>query len=552
MTAILKPTPTRWMWLLAGVLMLGEFLLFDAMTSRYHASIYPRWNDQIQYLTDAYTAYDHMQAHGLAAGLKFALGKSAVQGTLHDAGALVVFWLAGSASRSAALSLNMLVFLAWQAALLFTIFRSTGSRVLAWMGFGLLLCVARPWAAEAGTAVDFRLDHGAMCLFGIASCAALLTRGFRSAGWSLAFGVAAGVTILERFLTAAYFGPIFVLLALWLLTGTDRLRRLRNLLLAGGVVAVMTLPVFWINREGILNYYWVGQVTGAESAARLRGFEGWQSVQFVFGNLAQLQLGAWFGWTVAALTALLFLIVYPNLRKPAALLDPDWLSQGFIFVLLPAAILTYHRQKSEVVLGILVPGVLLLVLWLWRALWVWMDPGAPGTLPRILTALPAIAAIAAGGYYFSSQELRPPHSRDFLEGARHVNRLADYIFRTVRAGNLSNPSVGIDQIADFMDGRILRVICYERHKTWINFGVNLPDSILAGPDEAVLFKLTLCDFMFITDWMPHDGYWPYDKQMRRLYPQLKSWCDANLVLIDTFTAFEREMSVYQRKGLPLP
>jgi hypothetical protein len=35
--------------------MLGEFLLFDAMTSRHHTKIYPRWNDQIQYLTESYT-----------------------------------------------------------------------------------------------------------------------------------------------------------------------------------------------------------------------------------------------------------------------------------------------------------------------------------------------------------------------------------------------------------------------------------------------------------------------------------------------------------------
>ena len=41
----------------------------------------------------------------------------------------------------------------------------------AWMGFGLLPCIFWPWSAEAGSAIDFRLDHGAMCLFGI--CAAV-------------------------------------------------------------------------------------------------------------------------------------------------------------------------------------------------------------------------------------------------------------------------------------------------------------------------------------------------------------------------------------------
>ena len=174
--------------------MLAEFLLFDRMTSQHHASVYPRWNDQIQYLRESYTAYEEAKAHGLAAGLKFALGKPALQGTLHDTAALLVFEVTGSASRSAALSLNLLVFLAWQAALLAGIARISGSRALGWMGFGLLLCLAWPWSGEAGSAVDFRLDHGAMCLFGITAITALLTRGFRSWGWSLALGLAVGVT----------------------------------------------------------------------------------------------------------------------------------------------------------------------------------------------------------------------------------------------------------------------------------------------------------------------------------------------------------------------
>ena len=65
-----RPVSLRWFWLLAAALMLMEFLVFDRMTSRNHASVYPRWSDQVQYLTEAYTAYEHAQAHGLPAGVK--------------------------------------------------------------------------------------------------------------------------------------------------------------------------------------------------------------------------------------------------------------------------------------------------------------------------------------------------------------------------------------------------------------------------------------------------------------------------------------------------
>ncbi len=550
----MKPAPKTtlaiWMWLAACLLMLGEFLLFDHMTSRYHASVYPRWNDQIQYLTESYYAYDHMQEHGLAAGLKFAWDTPAVQGKLHNVCAVLAFWVAGSASRSAALSLNLLVFLAWQAALLFTIPRVSGSRVLAWMGFGLVLCVVRPWSGEAGSAVDFRLDHGAMCLCGVTACAALLTDGFHSTRWSLVFGAAVGVTLLERFLSGAYFAPIFLLFALWLLCHRDRRGRLLNLLLAGGVAAVLALPVFWINRQGIRDYYWVGQVTGTESAARLPGIDLGQSANFVIGHLGDLYLGPWFGWTVAGLTGLLLLLLACPPRKPPARLASDWFFCALAFLLVPAVILTFHQQKSEAVLGVLVPGVVLLVLWLWQVLWSRIEFRAGRAWRGLLPALPALAALSAGGSYFTLRELRPPHRPEFLEGATKVNQLSDYIFRTVRAGHIAQPSVGVDQIVDFIDGRILRLVCYERHKVWIPFGVHLPDSILTGPDETVFFKLRSTDFMILTDWMPGHGYWPYDHQMRRLYPQLKAWCDENLRLVETFPLFGRDMSLYQRRDLP--
>jgi hypothetical protein len=550
MTTAGKTTLTRGMWLAAVLLMLAEFLLFNQMTSRHHTGIYPRWNDQIQYLTEAYTAYGQLQAHGLAAGLKFALSKTALQGTLHDTSALVVFWLAGSASRSAALSLNLLVFLAWQAAVLFAIPRVSGSRALGWMGFGLLLCVAWPWSNEAGSAVDFRLDHGAMCLLGVASCAALLTDGFRSAGWAVAFGVAAGVTLLERFLTGIYFAAFFSAAAVWVLCGDSRWPRLRNLLLAGGTAAAMALPVFWANRLAIYTYYWVGHVAGAESVVRFRGLDVWHSVRFVFGHLGDMHLGAYFGWTVAGLTGLLAGLRLLLPRKTAPGPGRDWLSLSLAFLLLPALVLVFHKQKSEFVLGVLVPGVVLLVLWLWAALWRRCDFAAGESWRRFAPVLPAVAALCAGEAYFTARQLQPPHRQEFLDGADTVNRIADHIYAAAQAGGVTHPYIAVDQVVDFMDAQILQVICYERHKVWVPFVIQLPDSILADKDENILYRLKLCDFVLLTDRMPGNGYWPYDQQMRRLYPELKAWCDGHLRRVNSFEVFDRRISLYQKPQIP--
>lgn len=550
MTAAVPLSRARWFWLAASLLMLGEFLLFDQQTSRHHASLYPRWNDQIQYLTEAYTSYDQAASHGLWAGLKTALTHPAVQGKLHDIAAVPVFWLAGSASRSAALSLNLLVFLAWQAALLFTLARVSGSRALAWMGFGLVLALAWPWSNEAGSAVDFRLDHAAMCLFGISSCAALLTNGFRSTTWSVVFGLTVGLTLIARFLSAAYYGPMFFLILLWVLLSADRWPRLRRLLIAGAVAAVIALPFFWINRNGIIDYYWVGHITGTESAARVPGLDLKQSVQFLLEGLGEGHLGPWFGGIVLIGTFLLGALAVRRPTEPLpARRSSDWFFWGMIFLLIPTLILTLHRQKSVVVLGILVPGCVLLVLGLWHSL-IRRIVSQPSRSWSCL-GIPAVAALIliAGGAYFAKSQLSTPHTEQFLTDARKINQLADYIYAKTRDRHLLNPSVGIDHIADYLDGRILKLICYERHGVWINFTNNLPDSILAGPDDIVFFKLQNCDFVILTDEMPGHGHWPYDQQMRRLYPEIKDWCNEHLVLVETFSAFGCVMSFYHREEL---
>jgi hypothetical protein len=164
--------------------------------------------------------------------------------------------------------------------------------------------------------------------------------------------------------------------------------------------------------------------------------------------------------------------------------------------------------------------------------------------------VPAVAALIAGGAYFLRVQLRPPHPADFLASAGRINAVADYLFRTSRAAGLTRPRVGIDSIVDYLDGRILRVVCYERHGVDLDFAVNLPDSILASSDELVFYKLRECDFVILTDRQSGHGHWPYDQQMIRLYPQLKAWCDEHRLLADTFFAFHREMSLYQRPELP--
>jgi len=552
----------RWHWCLLGLLLFAEFLLFDVMTSRHHAWVYPRWNDQIQYLTEAYTSHEQARQHGLWAGLREAALNPAAQGTTHDIAAVLIFAAAGP-SRSAALSLNMLAFLAWQFATFFAWRRLTGRWTVAWCGAGLLLCLHVLVDVSQGSPVDFRLDWLACCAVGLVASVGLSTDGLRHTGWTAAWGATVGLAIITRFMTAAYFGAMFVALVAMLLVGllsTSHRRRnagrLGRLLLAGAVASAVCLPLLWRNREWVVNYYWIGHFTGPESAIRSPEFGLERSLAFVLhDSLWRMHLGPWFGWTAAGALAVLgvgAILVRPTAPRSEAagpVLTPAlWL--GALLFLIPTAVLTLHGQKSLHVESALIPGLLTLLL----PLFVLLDHryvGAPSPWQR-LPALVAIAVVLAGGMHFATQLMRNPHTPEFVASARKVNEIADYLHATSRAAGLTTPRVGVDQITDCLDGQIMRVICYERQREWMPFMMTLPTGIAEDREEQIWERLRQSDFMLLTDEPGVQGFWPYDRQMRRLYPALKAWCDSHLRPVEKFQLFGRAMTLYQRPDLPTP
>lgn len=543
------------MWVVAVVLMLAEFLVFDRMTSEHYTKIYPRWDDQVSYLNQAYGTYENAQAHGFLYSLRHAFTDLAPQGVLHRVMACFVFAVTGEPSRSAALSLNMLAFLAWQAAVLFAFARTGGGWTLGWMIFGLLPCLFRPWCEEAGAATDFRLDHAAMCLFGVSAAVTLLTRGFRSTGWSVGLGLVLAVTMVERFLTSVYLVPLFLLSAGWILGGPDKWPRMRNLLLSGLVAALLAGPVFWLQRAIIYEYYWVGQVSGAEAAARIPGYTALQSIEYIYFNFRYQQLGPWFVRNGVILTLALLvpaLLSFRLLRaKVTTRVDWDWLFYGLAFFLVPALVLFLHRQKSNVVLGILVPGLVLLIGWIWSILW----PRALAltqshALTRLLPAGLAVASVYLGGTFFLDRQRWQPHDAAFRADAARINQLTDYFFERSRAANRPAVRLGVDRVSEALNAQVMQVVCYERNGVWLLWQGFLPTGILEEKDEVVMERLGACDFVVLTDQPAGPDRWPSDRQMRRLYPTLKAWCENNLKRVENFTLFGQQMSLYQSRDIP--
>jgi len=541
----------QWHWLTLGALLLGEFLILDRVISQHHAWVYPRWNDQIQYLTEAYTGYEYLKLHGFFPGLWQTLINPAAQGTLHDFFAVLIFTIAGP-SRSAALSVNLFYLLAWQLALFGAVIKTTQSKSLAFASAGLLLAFNTLSWGGPGSLVDFRLDWMASCAMGIALALALCTAGFRSTRWSLLFGTAVGFSLLTRFLTGAYFALIFAGLFIWCLASEERGRRAGNLLLAALIAFALSAPFFWLNRSWVYDYYLIGHFTGPESALRSPNMGITRSLSWLSQNWWSLHVGAKCAWLILSTTLGLVIaarVNQPQNSLPAADLSSkkthaaDWGIPGAIFLLAPTLVLTLHDQKSELVLSILLPGAIVLVLRLWQSL---ANYSANRSFPAILSW----GVLAVSSYLAVNALAKPERAAGFEASTRKVNALADYFYDTQLKAKLVNPRLGADQVTDSLDGQIMRVLCYERHKTWVPFIMTLPTGIMEEKPEVLMERLRQSDFMFLTERMPSEGAWPYDRQMRRLYPQLKAWCEQNLKPVETFLLFDRQMMLYQRRDLP--
>jgi hypothetical protein len=536
---------SKWPLLVFALCLVAEFLVFDRVGAKHQTWIYPRWNDQIQYLTESYTGYEDLKLHGLGPGLWHALTNPSAQGTLHDFFAVALFTVAGP-SRSAALALNLLALILWQGSFFLAVARTTGSRSLAWIAGMLPLALQWPWNDWAGSTIDFRLDHMAMCAIGTTLACGLLTRGFLSRGWSLAFGAAVGLTLLLRFLTGTYFLLIFFgLLGFLLASASGRKRRICHLLLAAAVAALLAGPIFWLNRLWVWNYYWIGHFTGPESALRNPHMGIGRSLAFVWGHLFRDHLGSYLLWLIAAGTAfLLAALARPGRAedRPPPFVPPAGGLLGGLFLAAPALILTLHQQKSEIVVGALVPGALLLVIVAWAELH--RRSARAWTMPVLAAGVAAAAAA-----FFVSRQAQRGYDDDFAADARKINTLADYIFTHARDAGLKEPRVGVDQITDCLDGQVLRVICYERHGVWVPFIMTLPTGIAEEKPALLLERLAQSDFVFLTEGGPMTD-WPYDHQMRALLPQTQAWCESHLRFVERFTVFGRRMILYQRPEIP--
>jgi hypothetical protein len=525
-----------------AALIAAESVLFLTAARHHYAWSYPRWNDQVQYLGQAYNGYELARHGGFPAAAWSMLTSVSAQGCLHGIVTLPLFALAGP-SRTAALAANMLAFGAWQVATFLAVRRVSGRASLAWASVGLLSALHFPWSGGAGTAVDFRLDWMAACAYGITLAVAISGRGFRSSPWAVALGIATGMTVLLRFLTAVYFGVIFLALLGCLMAQRDRWARSARLALSGAVALGIFAPAFWRNRWAIYNYYWLDHFAGPMRALHDSRLGAQASVKWVLSQVVFNQVGVpAFVLGLGAAAVLWAMRRAPEVkgRMPVGETHPSdgaW-EVAIAFFAVPAAVLACHPIKADPPASILLPGAIWIIFLLWIRL---ARDVSRKTAIAVCACVLAIGSAAYVSAETGKQEI-DRHEADY----RAINGLADYLFFRSEEAGLEHPRVGVSWIVDGIDAGALRILGYERHGRMLPFIATLPTGLLPTSREIAMTALVNSHFVCLVNGAT--PVWPFDRQMAQLLPEMRRWCVEHMAYAGQMDTAEFSVSVFEERS----
>jgi hypothetical protein len=537
-------------WALQALGLLGvsaaELVLFWASARRHYAWVYPRWFDQLQYLREAYGSYDRMGAGGFAEGASQALGTASPQGSLHGFLGMVAFSIGGP-SRTSALAVNLGAFLCLQAATFAAVRRISGSFAWAWAAVGLLAALQSPWSGNPGSAIDFRLDWMAACAYGVALAAAVCADRFRSTRWALLFGIAVGIALLVRHLTAIYFGLVYLGLLAWLLCQPDRLRRCGRLALSGLCALGVSGWAFWRSGRNIYTYYWIGHFFGAERALRDTHMNALSSLGWLLSELLFHQIGlaaALLG--AAAGAAFLASGLRGGEREgpagPRRSPGPAAWAAVLAFLAAPAAVMLIHPEKAPQPLNIMLPSATWVIVLVWQCL--------ARRAARGAVAATCVAVALAGAALFVRSQLRDPFTPEMESEYRRMNAFSDYLYFRAEESGLSRPSVAVTRVFDGLNAGSFEVLGRERHRTPLAFIPTLPNGLADDPPGDVIARLAASDFVCLVTRGPRA--WSFDREMEAMLPDLRDWCDRNLRHDGDLETSEVSVSLYERRALTRP
>lgn len=537
-----------------AVLLGAEFLLFSLHVAREIAPQPPRYHDQAVYLREAYRIQVQASAEGLGPALGAAAARAAPNGLLFPIEGAALCLVAGP-SRASALTVNFLLFALLQLALAGALLSTFRRFSFAVFGLGLLLLARSPFF-WAGGLFDFRIDLAAFCLYGVFLAAALRSAFFTSRGWVIAAGMAAGLCVLNRHLTIAYFGGLAALAALGfaLLARTPEgggrwpAVRVRSALLAAGAALLVSGPALWANRLTIWRYYVVGHF-GGDGAIRARAAGIRSGLLFYPRSILSTHPGP-AAVLALVLAAALLLFIVRGARAPASAGDRFFFREGLVLFgaafAVPFTLLANDPDKSPVAGSILVPPLLFLALW-WLASWSGFFPGQivrKGAERFWKIAGPSFLVV--GFCVFASRLTWATPAAD--PGRTEVVRLHAAALDFAQRQGWKNGLVSSDRIDDCFDADTLSVFSFERDGILREFGFGFPRGIHAVDASTAVELARHSRFVLLTESETRTDGLPFDESMRPLAGTLASVCRGEFEPLGTFRLPGRTATLWVRPG----
>jgi len=544
-----------------AALLIFQALFFYHYYCREIAWDVPENNDQTDFLMQSYGIQENVLNHGIGV-LWRSLGDPRWRtgnGWLYPwEGAIPAILFGGG--RMPRLAVNFIAFAVLQWVAFHTARRVWGRRVYAYALLGLILAENSPWFF-AGGLFDFRMDFPAYCLYGIWACAVLRSGMFLERRWAVAAGLIGALLALNRYIASVYmmgawglFG-IVLLVAWWRARGPARReeaqRRVGNIILATAILLAIVVPAFLFNRHLIYLYYIVGHVTSGEKYIRLRGTGIVDAASYLLyypKNVLFDHLGRPFEFAapIGLITAVVLRIVGRRGGSAAAatpwLKNPVLLQLSFLIcaILIPLAALTSDISKSPVVGSIVDIPVALLVVQIIAAL----TENLPEALYPIL-CVATVVMFGIGANKILDNGTKHSTAYTYKPAIEHLVAADDWMAKFAVEHDWPQPKLSCDAISGWFNNGVINCLAYEHSSAILDFRLLLGDTINKISEAAAMEDLAESDFVILSDPYRISGY-PFTEGIAEYWPDIKSWCDQNLVHVQTFKFINQSLILYVR------
>ena len=487
------------------------------------APYYPQAYDQLTYLSATFNFLDDLSQRGLAAFERVFVSPLPTGITYPLQGAFA--GLAFGPSQAALLTPNLIYFLLAQWVMFLTVRRPRGDTASAWLAISIFagcICVFR----TAGGIADYRIDFAAMCLFGILVCALAWTEGFKSRKYSVIAGFLAAALILMRFITAAYVGPIFLILCCYVVflprRGPPVWPRVKNISISGAIVAAISIPALVAASHQINAYYVAGHIKGDEPAIRAAEF-GVSSLSGYLLFYPKALMGYQIGTIgVIVIAAVVITALIGKWRSPFLKIDYPFDAIVFsVSFIVPIVVLTCDVSKSPVVVGIVLIPLLLLVTTGWRSF------AVPNLAPRLLRSI-TYFIMASGAVAFLVNASAPRFNLSSADQAE-IQRLNKAIATSIEG--FDNPRVAFDRTDPYLNDATATFYfrqIYGRAAPAVSQSLG---GIFAVQRDDALAAVQSSDIIVLSDKSLKRGQFPFEKNISQYWDALDDYAIHNLTLL---------------------